>query len=275
MIANRLRSAYTGFRRSLSRWRDRRFQNTIFLVYSMGKVGSSSVYQTLKHRLPFAKVFHLHFLSKFWLNDKLPKLHSFFHSNIELGNRTLDYLQKHSSDRIKIITLVREPLMREISDAFENCKGLFSDQDVLNKEHLTQWMDSHDHEYTLTWFDTEFHNFTGFDIYSVPFGHGKGYSIYQLPGMDILCLKLERFNEVYHAAFKDFLGLDNLRLNKSNSSIHRNQRDVYRSLKESYTPSADKLKAVYSSKYMQHFYSDEEILSFSNEWTKAIKPLSS
>lgn len=51
----------------------------------MGKVGSSTIYQTLKDQLPWNHVLHVHFLSKNWLQNILPYTNHTY--NIEAGKR--------------------------------------------------------------------------------------------------------------------------------------------------------------------------------------------
>jgi len=50
-----------------------RYRNQIFLVYTMGKVGYSIVYESLKQILPYNNIIHIHFLSEFMLQEELPK----------------------------------------------------------------------------------------------------------------------------------------------------------------------------------------------------------
>ena len=72
-------------------------KNKVFLIYTMGKVGSTSVYNSLKKQLPFAKVFHVHFLSDFYLNEVLPKTNHTW--NIDNGRKILNYLQKNPESK--------------------------------------------------------------------------------------------------------------------------------------------------------------------------------
>jgi hypothetical protein len=258
-----IKEIYHGLRISgLTLWsaiKDFKYSKSIILVYSMGKVGSSSVDVALRKRLPHVKIFHVHFLSDHWLKEILPGLNSFFHTNIELGNSVLNFISQNPRKRLKIVTLVREPFMREISDAFENWKGLFPDEKVIDHQFLSDWMDSHSHDYTLNWFDTEFKNFTGFDIYSRPFDKRRGYTIYNLENMDILCIKLERLNDTSQEAFRDFLNLKRLSISSKNSSSNKKEKELYRLLRSTYRPDIEKLDRVYRTKYVMHFYSEEEI----------------
>ena len=174
----------------------------IIIVYTMGKVGSRTVYEALKKEKPDGDIFHIHFLSDNWLKEILPKRHVNFHLNIKKGNDVLAHLQKQSNKRIKIITLVRDPIMRSISDLFENWKHLYDDIEKVDVKELESHIQHGYHGFPVEWFNTEFNEYIGFEIYNLPFKQERGYEIYHLNDFDILCIKLERLNEVGVDAIK-------------------------------------------------------------------------
>src|SRR5690606_11691670 len=255
-------------RRWASRIRNAAVDQTIILVYSMGKVGSSSVYHSLRLKLPYASIFHVHFLSDHWLNERLPNADSFFHDNIKLGKRIREFIARHSNCRLKVITLVREPVMRDLSGLFENWVAHFdkADEDVgvvLSK------MQAHTHEYSLNWFDTEFRNFMNFDIYKTPFDRERGYSIYRLEGADILCIRVEDLDRVASQAFYEFMSLRGFMVVHKNRADQKDRSQLYRLVKEQYVAEKGKLASLYSSKYVRHFYTQKEIDDFFRKWTKS------
>ena len=192
------------------RYKKFRFQDPfVYLVYSMGKVGSTSIYRSLKQRKPYSDVFHMHFLSENWLRNKLPKEHEIFHSNIKIGDDILKFVADNPKKRHKIITLVREPVMRSISDLFENWKHLYDNIDALE------------------WFDTEFKEYLNIDIYELEFNKEKGYSIYNFEDFDLLCIQLEQLNDVMSEAMTAFIGED-IPLISSNTSANKNPTPSYR-----------------------------------------------
>lgn len=97
--------------------------NPVF-IYQMGKVGSSSVYKTLKAEGLRQQIFFVHFLSNdlysykdFLINAGMNPVS--YH--IELGialRRTI--LSRRDNLRYKIISMVRDPIARQISDIFQN-----------------------------------------------------------------------------------------------------------------------------------------------------------
>ncbi len=242
----------------------------IMLVYSMGKVGTTSVYLFFKRQHPEIPVFHLHFLSDYWVNEKLPGLPPEFHINIKVAGEVKAALARMPGHRIQIITMVREPLVREISDIFQNWQGLFGIQSIseLSEEKLRNYLDAHDHEYVLNWFDTEFKAWTGFDIYSVPFDKKKGYGIYKTAKADILCIKTEQIDSCIEKAMMEFTGLKMVTQRSANTSSTKEGKELYGKLVQQYKAPAEKMKVLYGSRYVRHFYSDEEIAGFVRRWSR-------
>lgn len=238
----------------------------IYIIYSMGKVGSSTVFESLKSKKPFSDIFHVHFLSSNSLENLIPQLPEEFHHNIEIGRKILSFIKQRPNARIKIITLTREPIMRAISDLFENWKHLYNDIEQVPKSDLKTHIESQQHDYVLEWFDTEFKEYLDFDIYANSFDKERGYGIYRHKNCDILCIKLERLSEVASSAFKDFLGED-ISLSTSNSSEFKGGKDSYAFLKANVSISEDRLVKLYNSKYMRHFYTEEEIHQFTCRWS--------
>jgi hypothetical protein len=246
-------------------FRDYKNNSNIILVYSMGKVGSTSIYSVLNKRLPATDVFHVHFLSDYWLKEKLPKLDKYFHGNINCGNDILNHIKKNPKKRIKIITLVREPIIRDISDIFENWRSKYYTIENFDITRLSHLIEENGHEYTLTWFETEFMNYLGFNIYDIPFDQEEGYKIYNLKNVDILCLKLEMLGKISSKAFKEFLGIELTMINQ-NISSEKKGKELYLQLKNNYKANNAKLAYLYNSQYVKHFYTSKEIESFINNW---------
>lgn len=240
--------------------------NNIYLIYTMGKVGSSSIYKSLKKKHPFAHNYQVHHLSKLWLQEILPQRpHKSSRANIPKGKEAIRAIESNPGKRIKIVTLTREPISRSISDLFQNWRRIFDDIEAVEIEDLKDHVESLDYDYAINWFDSEFFNFTNVDIYQLPFDKEKGYETYTMENLDILCIKLERFNSIPSSVLQEFLGTD-LELLTANTSSNKKGKDRYKYLKKNVKINADKLEELYSSKYMHHFYTDSEIEMFKNKW---------
>jgi hypothetical protein len=249
----------------IRKYRDRKFNDGSYLVYSMGKVGSSSVEASLKERLPDAVVFHTHFLSDNWLNEILPKEKAFFHGNIHIGKKIRAYLDKNEGKRIRIITLVRDPLIREMSGIFENWQAHYEDIDKVTVQEITDKIDRSDFKFCFNWFDTEFKEFTGFNIYAVPFNKEKGFSIYQHGKFEILCMQLEKLDSVFSVAMEEFTGMK-ISLKNANIATEKKGNELYKNVKKSYKLSEAKSDFVYGSSFVKHFYTDNDISKMKSVW---------
>jgi len=249
-------------------YRYRKLKNKIIIIHTLGKVGSSTIYEALKNRSPWRNIFHTHFLSTEWLNVRLKK-GNHYESNISASEKVFSYIKKHPTNKKYVISLVREPVSREVSNFMQNPSDFIEGEilsysvEALQKTYLKKL----NYEYTLQWFDSEFFNYTGFDVYSKPFDKEKGFSIYNHNDFEIMIIKLEKLNECYSDAMKDFFDLDlKLEVN-SNQSSQKNISGIYSELKKSIKFTEDELNKVYEHKYLRHFYSLDEINSFKKKWS--------
>ncbi|MEO5642589.1 MAG: putative capsular polysaccharide synthesis family protein [Bacteroidia bacterium] len=266
-VLNKVKGKWLGLKNKV---RKMLAEKQIFLVYSMGKVGTTSVFSYIKRNHPDIPLHHVHFLSDNWVKKKLPSLDAEFHGNITVANEVYASLEKHKDRRVKIVTMVREPMVREISDIFQNWKGLLnvnSINDVSVKE-LSKYLDNHDHEYVLNWFDTEFREYLDFDIYAHPFDKQKGYSIYKTKRADILCVSTEKLSSCIEEAMKKFAGMNINASRSSNTSENKEGKELYRELVQHYKAPKEKLDLLYNSKYVRHFYDDNEIAGFIKKWSR-------
>lgn len=240
--------------------------DNIYLIYTMGKVGSSSIYQSIKKQFPFADVYHIHHLSDYWLNEVLPnRPHKSSRANIPIGKEAVRFIKRNPHKRLKVITLTREPVVRSISDLFQNWRRIFDDIDKVDDIKLKNHIESLDYEYATNWFDSEFFKFLNIDLYQLPFDKDQGYEIYELDNADVCCIKLERLNEVGPKVLKDFLDMD-LNLFTANKSADKKGKNKYQFLKENVKIDNSVLNKLYTSKYIQHFYTAAEIAKFKARW---------
>ena len=242
-----------------------KYRNNIFLVYTMGRVGSQTTQNTLQQKLAPIPVFLVHFLSDNWLLDILPKNGSVDAPSIKKGTAIRDYISKKSSKRKKIITLVREPVTWQISFMFHNWQLFFKGKSVedITEEDIYNHLNNSSYEYMMTWFNSEFKLFTGIDIYQYPFDKEKGYIIFSTKEYDVLCMKMEKVNDCFREAYEAFTGLKIERLIKGNITREKDTfKSLHHELVKDYKISKSKAEELYSSKYVRHFYTEAEIAEF-------------
>ena len=109
-------------------------------IFQMGKVASTSIYKSLQQQYP-GRVFHGHSFKKDHENPEI----RFLHHHYRFGGR------------IKIISLVREPVGRNISAFFQNFEeytGIPFSSSALSLDELYQiFLGKYAHEEPLEWFD--------------------------------------------------------------------------------------------------------------------------
>lgn len=272
------------------------------LVYTMGKVGSTTIRQASGRELKDYSIYHVH-----WLNEKHLKKDEVFHAQFHRRNRKrgvkTDFLPSHiirgfylrkkiengaEQEPWKIITLTRDPVARNVSSFFQNLKKFFSydigqrlgDQtednivEELTSLFINEYIKKNSINFLdadpLTWFDEELKKVFGIDVYQQAFPKEKGYEIYNRDKVSVLLIRLENLNDCFVEAIKEFLGKEISVVKAHNASKNKEYAAVYTQFKETIQIPNWYLDKMYSSKYARHFYSDQEILNFWMKWDPKI-----
>lgn len=266
------------------------------IIYQMGKVGSTSIRDSLEALKLDMPVYQVHALTAQGI-DRLERLYYgetsrvFQHSllpetkHVFAGHFLRTRLENRSRTfkNWKIITLVRDPIARNISQFFYSVDTSKYDPHLPDfyerygasklsvAELLERFLErfhenSVEFQLPLIWFDTEFRAALGIDIYSRNFPRSKGYQIFYTEFADILILKLESLNQIACEAFDTFLGIEEFELVTSNAAKQKEYYPVYKSFIDLVNLPAAYIDKMYSSKYVKHFYSTQEIGSFWERW---------
>ena len=256
------------------------------IIHTMGKVGSLTVEATLKNLNLPVPIFQTHFLSwknlqeveQFYLS--LPRPH--IPNHIVIGKQLREMIDDtRGKIQWNIITLVRDPVARTISDLFENLDDLLPGVSRLSQKDMEAQIHSYladrfanfdeATDYVCTWFDKEIKDVFSFDVFTAPFEKKGGYHIYHVheAKIDILVIKLEKLSDCYRDAFAEFLGLYNTELVRANIGEEKWYHTTYRRVESSTSIELPVLQGIYGSRYMQHFYASEEIERFIQKWSKA------
>jgi len=250
------------------------------LVWQMGKVGSSTVLASLKQAVHKAPAFHVHLLS-----DTLLKKGELYKRSIKEGNRaylyniclrrTLD-ASLSSGQKWKIISLVRDPVGRNLSSFFQNLDLYYPEMTKHNlngEDHsvevlVNSFLRTFDHDRPLEWFDCEIRDLLGLDVYAEEFPKAAGFKIYKKEHFDLLLLRMEDLDRVAQEAFSEFFELSDFQLIRKNVGSEKKYADIYRDVKNQIILPSEYLDRCYHSKYGRHFYADEELGGFRTKWLK-------
>lgn len=251
----------------------------IFIVHTMGKVASTSVYQSLKKHLPAAAyVAHCHFLNiprllrRIRNGDANPSLIGLVKNGFEI----LRMIRENPTARLTWISLVRDPVAREISNLVQNpwLIGRHS-VDELNDSAIVPALEyllrESSYNYTLTWFPEECLPATRLDVFQHPFDRKRGFTVIknQYRNERLILIQLEKLNLISPDDWFDLVDVP-LRI------THHNLLSEKPSIGQAFTK-AMKLRFrldetvaefIYSSLFMTHFYDPNQILEFRNTWVR-------
>jgi hypothetical protein len=240
--------------------------NTIpVIVFQMGKVASSTIEATL-NEAPGVDVFRAHRLRR--EEQARPE---------KPGRRLYESWLIHEhliQPRIpaKVVTLVREPVGRNVSAYFQNIDQLFDVKDAwkkLSSEELTRgFLEKYNHQRALTWFDAEFKPVLGIDVYQRPFLHEQGFQRIQSAPYDALILHVEVPDEVKARELARLLGLAELKLVQKNVGEAKDYAEIYQRFVRTLKLPASYVDEMLDSKYARHFFTDEHRARVRCKWLR-------
>ncbi|MEO0456156.1 MAG: putative capsular polysaccharide synthesis family protein [Cyanobacteria bacterium P01_A01_bin.114] len=253
------------------------------LIYQMGKVGSTSLYESLKWAAPSYGVYHLHCLQSSTIQKMLAHYKKIFKKGRNIDEHVIhsQYLRRqlnrgleHQSEKWKVITLIRDPIARNLSSFFHelryqpdilDAKTIDSSTlKVLLEEYFQRYPDSH---HPFDWFDLELKAVFNIDLFSADFSPVDGYKIYTNDDIDLLVLKLEHLDACAQHALHEFLGIEKILLRAANKGDRTQSGELYKKFKQRAILPTDYLNKIYQSPKVKHFYSPIEIDRFYRQWT--------
>jgi hypothetical protein len=233
--------------KSIPTFEERRHAAPPVLIYQFGKVGSSSILDSLLPQWP-GLVIHAHTLQR---RDDEP-------AEITVAR---DILQR-ANERIFVITTVREPIARNISAFFQNFEretGISEKQahTISIQELIAVFLKKYPHNTPLRWFDENFKNFTGIDVFEHDFPK-LGIRIIRHQNIDLLLMLSEVPDWLKELAIKQLLSLDQFRLKTTNVGDNKRYAETYRQFLQAFTAPDWYMQQMYGSRFFLHFYAPHE-----------------
>ncbi|WP_131806141.1 putative capsular polysaccharide synthesis family protein [Mycobacterium alsense] len=246
-----------------------RFRDPLF-VYQMGKVGSTTIEETLEARYRY---YHLHNRADF----------SSKYEPYRVSRRT------RGAEYFDIITAVRDPLARKISCFFQHLavhpvvnpvaeypfcfESVEAAQNAGMDELIARFHAFDDGVREATeWFDRHFEPATGIRIYDHGFDPEKGWQIFREGKWRVLVLRFEDIKKNYLDALNEFVverygepsRVD--RLWPANLSSRKWYFDLMHEFRQNIRFSETDIDAAYNTPYARYFYSDQELTSMRSKW---------
>jgi hypothetical protein len=246
-------------------------------VYTPAKVGSMSIYRSLLSQYKGVVVKGHYFFQTFeeGLNHGTPRT-SVRSEQVEKWSSQIIRLYKYAikeKKELNVITLIREPISRNISAFFSNFERDVGVPFAQSKFTTTQLKDiflscdtgGNYHFWILDWFDKNIKNILGIDVFAYPFPQ-NGYAIYKKQNIRLLIMKLETPDDLKVEAIKEFLGLKEFCLFKFHTADQQEYADAYKDFKTKIKLPADYVEKMTVSELVNHFYSEDEIQTMINKW---------
>lgn len=263
-------------------WCPDHYQSGDVLVYQCGKVGSSTIVNSLARAGIGAT--HVHMLTDRFIYDLIPELAWRPDAAQEkLIQRCSDLcIERLRAERkLRIITLVREPLSRDFSSFVYHLNQLTGSGYGAGTPLVDlcadgmRWRATRNgasvHGYQFDWFEAELEAVFDIDVYARPFDQSRGYSIVRNDEVELLVLKLERLIEL-EPVIAEFVQSPEFRLADANRSSGKRYAELYRSLRREVRLPSGLLRFYYEENpLMNHFYGPAERRSMLAQWAANIE----
>jgi hypothetical protein len=247
------------------------------IVYQMGKVGSSSLYAGLRALYLNVPVYQCHMLNN--LDAIEESVHKMYPTappilpQVEIGRALRREIEQKKGTRWNLISMVREPVARNISAFFQNLKVMLPDTrellasdrrdaDWLSDEFINHFA----HNAPAQWFDSQMRDVFDIDVFATRFPIERGYQTYSGPNAHLLLIRYDNLNECITPALSEFLGIHPFTLPRANVTAEKELRDLYRRFLATPLP-MDYVNRMYATQYAKHFWTDAERAALTIRWT--------
>ena len=243
------------------------------LIFTMAKVGSLSVYFSLKKSVSNIALFHVHSLDA---NDAEIEKEICFENGVYPGSRSvIPLLNKEIIDKnrsFKIISLFRDPIERNLSaffEAFELHVGIKAEEYTGSLQALEAiYHEELEHDYPIHWFDRYFFSKTEIDIYKREFSSTEGAISFVEKNIPVLIMNASLPDEKKETLLQDFMGVQQIELKNRNITSESKAGQLYKEFKNYMKFEASYLDAMYNSKYAIHFFSETYRENAIKRWLK-------
>ena len=250
-----------------------RFGIVPVIVYQMAKVGSSAVVAGLQGaRLP---TFHVHRMDAEHLHQMredrralgwfVPPVARHDRLGLRLRRELLD-----RGGRTAMVTLVRDPIARNISSYFEHVDAIWHRMnahqsisvDLLVEGFRTRFP----HQEPLNWFDEELFRATGIDVFQREFP-ASGHLTISNQNVELLVMKSELPDTIKASLLSNFVGRA-ISLSVINSTSAKPKGKVFHEFMSELRLDPRYVEEMLESRYARHFYTEAERAELWNKYTQ-------
>jgi hypothetical protein len=245
-------------------------------VYQMGKVGSTAVHRAIAAQALPVPLYHAHMLAE------LDAIEASVRQNYAAPSSTLrqlahgrelaEMIRRDPTVRWNVITIVREPVVRNVSAFFESLQEFVPGARTVGTSAADLreiFLERFGHTAPIYWLQRQLTPVFGIDPYTTPFPHSAGYQIIEGERARLLILRYEDLRGCFSQALQEFLGINVRRLPQANDSGAKWYHQLQRDFLDDFAFPASYLELMYESDYAQHFYTDDERRRCYERFTRA------
>lgn len=236
------------------------------VVYTMGKVASSSISSAIQaagmpcHDIHTLNPVVLRRTTRDWLErESFPPPHICV--SMAFRDRLLVKRQ-----RCLYISLVRDPLARNLSAYFQNLH--LADAEIRDetraRELFTHFLATYPHDHPLTWFDREYGDQLGIDVYETPFDPATGFL--HVPRHNLVLFRVDCPDAIKSRVLSRLLHR-RIEVGRENDGGAKSYRERYDAVKSLAVFPASFTERVYGSQFARHFWTEAELTAFRARWT--------
>ncbi len=186
-----------------------------------------------------------------------------------------NHIKKHTNIKLKVFTMVRDPVALLVSGIWQNKKAydFFLDEKYnKNQDFLIEEINKHinsptSYDYIFNWFDFELKAVMGVDVFAYPFSENDGWTIINCDRAEVMVITLEALSGMFSKAIPEFLNINKIELINANVRSHSDDSSLYHRIVNSVMLTPEMIDFVYSSKFVQHFYPKNDINRFMHKWS--------
>ena len=260
------------------------------VIFTMGKVGSTTVYRAVKRGKSSPLVYHIHYLTPGSIDDVIGghrasgigvrewvRLRSFLRNDFDNLKSSRMLAGLPTRERWRVITCVRDPVATLISHVFQNpsihrpelMEGESLDEEKVIEYILARVRDFDSERDVITnWFDFQFREALGIDVYESEFDPDKGYAILEEHGLRVGVIAVEKMDEGLGTMISEMgCGKSGMEISSENTRERQSEGGLYRRILDRIDFPRSSLDRIYGTRYARHFYSPDQIAGFVARWS--------
>ena len=224
------------------------------IVFTMGKVGSTATRRALTNAGLLC--FDLHSL-RYSEPATVLRWHAQITALHDAGVMT--------ANNVVFISLVREPVSRNLSGYFQNLSRRFPDRIPEAEEAVKVFLEQYSHKIPENWFKREWIPHTGIDPYRQSFDLKEGYKIYGEPVRAVI-MRADLADQKKSKILSQIFGQE-IELKRDNVGSHKSYSKLYLEICNSGIIPEEYVQEQYSTNFAQHFWSGDEREALVAKWT--------